>query len=87
MKSYHAFGVTLTNGVSYEGAIEHQDEERVVLRTHIGTKKETLLRLYHHSILSIEDLGWRRLNPFPSTDGERSPKAKLRRDFQIFKRR
>ena len=64
MKSYHAFGVTLTNGKSYEGAIEHQDDELVVLRAHIGTKRETVLRLYHHSILLIEDLGWRRLKPY-----------------------
>jgi hypothetical protein len=64
MKSYHAFGVILTNGKSFEGCIEHQDEEKVVLRTYIGTDKEKILRLYHHSILFIEDLGWRRLIPF-----------------------
>jgi hypothetical protein len=63
MKSYHAFGVILTNGKSFEGCIEHQDEAKVVLRINIGTEKETIVSLYNHSILLVEDLGWRRIIP------------------------
>lgn len=58
--------VTLLDGRQLRGSILKEDPDKIVLRLDPGSPSESKIRLYHQSILSVQDLGW--IDVFDSGD-------------------
>ena len=60
MKSIHIYEVKMLDGSRYQGEIAYRDDKMVVLRINPRSPRQKL-RLYYNGIISIRELGWRRI--------------------------
>jgi len=58
MKSLHLYEVKLIDGTRYRGEIAYRDDKMVILKPQTSREK---LRLFYNGIVSIQELGWRRV--------------------------
>ncbi len=59
MKSLHLYEVKLIDGTLYRGEIPYRDDKMIIMRSGaVGQKK---IRLYYSGIVSIRELGWRKV--------------------------
>ncbi|HEX7320592.1 MAG TPA: hypothetical protein VF399_09595 [bacterium] len=59
MKSLHLYEVKLIDGTLYRGEIPYRDDKMIIMRS--GSVEQNKIRLYYSGIVSIRELGWRKV--------------------------